>query len=174
MKKIKLIVLDVDGVMTDGSLYLGTNNLEYKRFNAQDGMGITLAHYAGIKTAIITGRQSESVAMRSKELKISYVFQGISNKLEVLANLVEEINIKMEEVCYMGDDINDIPILNCVGISCAPSNAVDIVKSSVDFVTQKTGGNGAVREMIEKVLSNETNLEKLINDFLFNDQKVIQ
>src|SRR6478752_9976985 len=110
MKNIKLIVLDVDGVLTDGSLYIGSNEVEYKQFNTQDGMGITLAYYAGLKTAIITGRKSEAVAKRAKELKINYVYQGISNKLEVLSELLIELGLTVDEICYMGDDINDLPI----------------------------------------------------------------
>ncbi|WP_243557317.1 KdsC family phosphatase [Priestia megaterium] len=174
MKKIKLIVLDVDGVLTDGSLYIGSNQVEYKRFNTQDGMGITLAHYAGLKTAIITGRKSEAVTKRAAELKINYVYQGISNKLEVLSELLIELGLTVDEICYMGDDINDLPILKTVGISFAPDNAVELVKESVDNVTKHSGGNGAVREMIEVILQQQTNFEELVHEFIYGKNKVIQ
>lgn len=174
MKNIKLIVLDVDGVLTDGSLYIGSNQVEYKQFNTQDGMGITLAHYAGLKTAIITGRKSEAVAKRAKELKINYVYQGISNKLEVLSELLIELRLKADEICYMGDDINDLPILKTAGISFAPDNAVGLVKESVDIVTKQSGGNGAVREMVEAILQEQTNFEELVYEFIYGKNKVIQ
>ncbi|MGX1902562.1 KdsC family phosphatase [Thermolongibacillus altinsuensis] len=163
---IKLIVLDVDGVLTDGTLYIGSNGEEYKRFHTQDGMGISLAHYAGIKTAIISGRSSEAVSIRARDLKIQYVYQGISNKIEVLNELLNLLNINYDEVCYMGDDINDLPILNIVGWSFAPSNAISTVKESVDYVTSKKGGEGAVREMIEIILKRQTDYNNLIKEYL--------
>lgn len=174
MKSIKLIVLDVDGVLTDGSLYIGSNQVEYKQFNTQDGMGITLAHYAGLKTAIITGRKSEAVTKRAKELKVNYVYQGISNKLEVLSELLIELGLTVDEICYMGDDINDLPILETVGISFAPDNAVELVKESVDIVTKHSGGNGAVREMVEVILQKQINFEELVHEFIYGKNKVIQ
>ncbi|AWD66030.1 3-deoxy-D-manno-octulosonate 8-phosphate phosphatase [Priestia megaterium] len=174
MKNIKLIILDVDGVLTDGSLYIGSNQVEYKQFNTQDGMGITLAHYAGLKTAIITGRKSEAVTKRAKELKINYVYQGISNKLEVLSELLIELGLTVGEISYMGDDINDLPILKTAGISFAPDNAVRLVKESVDIVTKHSGGNGAVREMVEAILQRQTNFEVLVQEFIYGKNKVIQ
>ncbi|MEK4566282.1 HAD-IIIA family hydrolase [Alkalihalobacillus sp. FSL R5-0424] len=165
-KTIKLIVLDVDGVLTDGKLYIGSNGVEYKPFHTKDGMGISLAHYTGIKTVIITGRKSEAVTKRAKELKISYVFQGIHDKLPVLEGMMKELEINFDEVCYMGDDINDLPIMRKVGYAVAPNNAVRIVKELAHSVTSLPGGEGAVREMIDDLLVKEYNYSSLIRDYL--------
>jgi 3-deoxy-D-manno-octulosonate 8-phosphate phosphatase (KDO 8-P phosphatase) len=163
---IKLIVLDVDGVLTDGILYIGSNGEEYKGFHTQDGMGISLAHYAGLKTAIISGRNSKAVSKRARELKVNYVYQGITDKVQVLNELLNHFGLHPKEVCYMGDDLNDLPILNLVGLSFAPANATTLVKENVDYVTERSGGYGAVREMIEYILKKQYNFEKLVNDFI--------
>ncbi|QGQ48175.1 KdsC family phosphatase [Metabacillus sediminilitoris] len=171
---IKLIVFDVDGVLTDGKLYIGSDREEYKAFHTQDGMGISLAHYAGIKTAIITGRTSESVLKRSEELKINYVHQGIHDKLEVMEQIMKDLDITLEEVCYVGDDINDLPILQVVGFSAAPSNAVPIVKQHVQYISQETGGNGAVREIIDHILNQMGDYSALLTDYLQGKFKITQ
>lgn len=171
---IKLMVLDVDGVLTDGKLLIGSNGNEYKSFNVKDGMGISLAKYSGIIFAIITGRKSEAVRIRAKELGIEYLFQGISDKMEVLNDLIKELGLSKEEVCYMGDDLNDLPIIKEVGLSFAPSDAIDYVKSTVTRVTTATGGNGAVREMIESVLKEQLNYNDLINEYLIKKYNVVQ
>ncbi|MCS0790780.1 HAD-IIIA family hydrolase [Cytobacillus firmus] len=174
MKKIKLIVLDVDGVLTDGKLYMGSDGEEYKAFHTQDGMGISLARYAGIKTAIITGRFSEAVNKRSKELKIDYVFQGIHEKLEVLQQIVSELQIGLNEVCYVGDDINDLPILREVGFPAAPNNAVPYVKEQAEYVSLLKGGEGAVRDIIEFILQEQYDYETLLDDYLYGKIRVVQ
>ncbi|MBS4205792.1 KdsC family phosphatase [Lederbergia citrea] len=168
MKKaeIKLIVLDVDGVLTDGKLLIGSNGAEYKSFHVKDGMGISLARYHGIKIAIITGRKSESVNIRSKELNVDFIFQGITNKEEALNEIVTSLNMNLQNVFYMGDDINDLSVIKLVGFSSAPSDAADIVKKSVNFVSNFTGGNGAVREAIELVLSQQTDYHVLVESYL--------
>jgi 3-deoxy-D-manno-octulosonate 8-phosphate phosphatase (KDO 8-P phosphatase) len=173
-KNIKLIVLDVDGVLTDGSLYIGSNEEEYKKFNTQDGMGINLAHYAGLKTAIISGRNSKAVTKRAKELKIQYVYQGITDKVQALHELLDNLDLHPNEVSYMGDDLNDLPIINIVGLSFAPANAASLVKENVDFVTERRGGQGAVREMIEFILKKQYNFEELVNDFINGKSPVVQ
>lgn len=174
MKQIKLIVLDVDGVLTDGRLYMGSDGEEYKAFHTQDGMGISLARYAGIKTAIITGRASEAVTKRSKELKIDYVFQGINEKFEVLKQIVSELQIGLDEVCYVGDDINDLPILRKVGFPAAPSNAVPYVKEQAEYVSLLKGGEGAVREIIEFILQEQYDYKTLLDDYLYGKIRVVQ
>jgi 3-deoxy-D-manno-octulosonate 8-phosphate phosphatase (KDO 8-P phosphatase) len=171
---IKLIVFDVDGVLTDGKLYIGSDREEYKAFHTQDGMGISLAHYAGIKTAIITGRTSESVLKRAEELKIDYVHQGIHEKLEVMEQIMNDLNITLEEVCYVGDDINDLPILQVVGFSAAPLNAVPIVKQHVQYISTETGGNGAVREIIDHILNQTVDYHALLQDYLKGKFKITQ
>lgn len=172
--KIKLIVFDVDGVLTDGKLYIGSDREEYKAFHTQDGMGISLAHYADIKTAIITGRTSNSVLKRAEELKINYVHQGIHEKLEVMEQIMKDLDITLEEVCYIGDDINDLPILQVVGFSAAPSNAVPIVKQHVQYISTESGGNGAVREIIDHILNQMVDYNALLADYLKGKFKITQ
>ncbi|MBX9974041.1 HAD family hydrolase [Cytobacillus firmus] len=169
MNRIKLIVLDVDGVLTDGSLYIGSDETEYKQFNAQDGMGISLAHCAGILTAIISGRSSESVIKRAEELNINFIYQGIRKKIDIFDQLLKTLGLNTNEVCYMGDDINDLPIINIIDMSFAPANAAEIVKERVKYVTKNKGGNGAVREMIETILRRQTNFYQLVNDYNTKD-----
>ncbi|QWG73463.1 HAD-IIIA family hydrolase [Bacillus mycoides] len=172
--EIKLIVLDVDGVLTDGSLLIGSHGNEYKSFNVKDGMGISLARYAGIKFAIITGRKSEAVTIRAKELGIDFVYQGIKDKQKVLQEIIELLNIDRSCICFMGDDINDYSIIREVGISFAPSDAVDYIKEIVTYVTTSKGGHGAVREMIEVILKKQLDYNNLIKDYLNKKENIIQ
>ncbi len=165
-KNVKLLVLDVDGVLTDGKLYIGSDQVEYKPFHTKDGMGVSLVRYAGIKTAIITGRKSKAVEKRANELKIDFVYQGIHNKQEVLNEILDSLSLTMEEVCYVGDDINDLPVLRKAGFSCSPNDGVAIVKETVDFVTSANGGNGAVREVVETILSAQGDFPQLVEDYL--------
>lgn len=174
MKEIKLIILDVDGVLTDGKLFIGSDGEEYKAFNTQDGMGISLAHYTGIKTAIITGRKSNAVSKRAEELRIDFVYQGIHDKINVLEEILQNLGIEHEQVCYIGDDINDLPILKVIGYPCAPNNAVSIVKDNVKYVANAEGGNGAVREIIDKILSSQENYDQLIEDYLMGKIRGLQ
>ncbi|MGG4167071.1 HAD-IIIA family hydrolase [Rossellomorea vietnamensis] len=172
--KIKLIVLDVDGVLTDGKLYIGSDRVEYKPFHTQDGMGISLAHYTGMKTAIITGRKSEAVSKRAEELKIKYVYQGIHDKLTVLQEIMDDLQITLDEVCYVGDDINDLPILQKVGLPVVPNNAVSIVKEYAQYVTISNGGEGAVREIIDHILAEQYDYKSLIHDYLDGKVLIVQ
>lgn len=174
MKSIKLLVLDVDGVLTDGKLYIGSDGEEYKAFNTQDGMGISLARYTGMKIAIITGRKSQAVSKRATELKIDYVYQGIHEKLSVLEEICKDLGIGLDEVCYIGDDINDLPILQVVGFPAAPANAVAPVKSSVQYVAAANGGDGAVREILDRLLAEQYDYNSLLVDFLGGKVKVTQ
>ncbi|RKJ25100.1 HAD family hydrolase, partial [Butyricicoccus sp. 1XD8-22] len=117
MQNIKLIILDVDGVLTDGNITIGSNGTEFKSFNVKDGMGISLAKFYGIKFAIITGRRSEVVKIRAEELNIDYLFEGIHNKFEVFLELLNSTGLSSEDVAFIGDDINDLAILRKVGFS---------------------------------------------------------
>lgn len=164
--KIKIIVLDVDGVLTDGRLLIGSNGEEFKSFHVKDGMGISLAKFAGIKVAIITGRKSEAVRVRVKELNVDYLYEGITNKVAVLDKIISSLQIDFRNVCYIGDDINDIPVMKLVGFSAAPRDAVDIVKKCVNFVSKLSGGHGTVREVIEYVLSQQVDYEMLVKNYL--------
>ncbi|WP_022846888.1 MULTISPECIES: KdsC family phosphatase [unclassified Desulfurobacterium] len=149
---IKLIILDVDGVLTDGSIYYDSEGREYKRFNVKDGFAIKYALSQGIEIAVITGRTSSMVEKRCKELGIKYVFQNIQDKESVCDELVNRFNITYDEVAYMGDDIPDLPLIKKSGFSGAPIDAVRKVKKEADFVSVYPGGKGAVREFIERIV----------------------
>ncbi|WP_457569899.1 KdsC family phosphatase [Desulfurobacterium sp.] len=152
MMEIKLIVLDVDGVLTDGSIYYDSEGREYKRFNVKDGFAIKYAISQGIEVAVITGRTSSMVEKRCKELGIKHVFQNIKDKESVCDQLVEQLNITYANVAYMGDDIPDLPLIKKAGFSGAPIDAVRKVKKEADFVSVYPGGKGAVREFIEQIV----------------------
>ncbi|WP_457568236.1 KdsC family phosphatase [Desulfurobacterium sp.] len=150
--EIKLIVFDVDGVLTDGSIYYDSEGREYKRFNVKDGFAIKYAISRGIEVAVITGRTSSMVEKRCKELGIKYVFQNVSDKETVLDNLVSKLNINYQNVAFMGDDIPDLPLIRKAGFSGAPIDAVKKIKKEADFVSVYPGGKGAVREFIERII----------------------
>jgi len=150
---IELLILDVDGTLTDGKIIYGNNGEEFKNFDVKDGLAIaTWTKKLGKKVAIITGRKSMLVESRAKELKIDYLFQGVDNKDEILENILQEENLTWEQTAAIGDDLNDYKMLKKVGLSFAVGDAVDDVKSLVNVVCKNNGGNGAVREMIEYIL----------------------
>ncbi len=151
-KKVKMILLDVDGVLTDGSIIYSSNCGEIKVFNAQDGYGIVRAIELGLKVGIITGRESEIIKRRANELRISDLIQNAIDKVKPFEELSKKYGFDKEEFCYVGDDILDIPLLKIVGFSAAPSNARSEVKRIVDYVASSSGGNGAVREIIDFIL----------------------
>jgi 3-deoxy-D-manno-octulosonate 8-phosphate phosphatase (KDO 8-P phosphatase) len=173
MKNVKLIVLDVDGVLTNGNIYISELGHETKSFNVKDGMGINLASHLGYKVALISGRNSASVQKRAAELKIDYVFQGIKDKIGVLEGILSELNLTFNEVCYMGDDLNDLPIIKKAGVSYAPQDAHHFVKNHVDTVTSLGGGKGAVREMIDDLLKEKYSQSEIIELFEYKDLKKI-
>ena len=152
---IKLVLLDVDGTLTDGGIYRGNNEEELKRFNVKDGYAIVNAQKLGIEFGIITGRKSELVEIRAKELKIKYLYQGISEKTVILEEIMNKDSWSKEEIAYMGDDLNDLLIMKQVGLSGTPKDAVDEVIQVADFVSKKNGGSGAVREFIEHILKKD-------------------
>lgn len=152
---IKLVLLDVDGTLTDGGIYRGNNEEELKRFNVKDGYAIVNAQKLGIEFGIITGRKSELVEIRAKELKIKYLYQGISEKTVILEEIMKKDSLSKEEIAYMGDDLNDLLIMKQVGLSGTPKDAVDEVIQVADFVSKKNGGSGAVREFIEHILKKD-------------------
>jgi len=165
--KIKLIILDNDGVLTDGKIIYDNNELESKNYNAKDGLGIKLLQFSGIELAIITGRSSRILEKRCKDLQIKLLFQGVRNKLRKTSELLEELNLKWENVAYMGDDWNDMPVMEKCNISATPSDAFDDIQNKVDLVMKRKGGEGAVREFIELILKKqgkyEESLQKLLN-----------
>ena len=161
---IKLVLLDVDGTLTDGGIYRGNNGEELKRFNVKDGYVIVNAQKLGIEFGIITGRKSELVEIRSNELKIKYLYQGISEKTVILEEIMQKTGLKKEEIAYMGDDLNDILIMKQSGLTGAPKDAADEVIQIVDFVSEKNGGSGAVREFVEYILKKDGKWETFLKN----------
>lgn len=149
---LKVLLLDVDGVMTDGGIILIGRDSEAKRFDVQDGMGVNLAKSAGLEVGIITSRDSIVVKRRAQELGITELHQGVRKKTEVLQDLKERLGVKPAQIAYVGDDIQDIPIMKMVGIPIAVQNAVSAVKACSSYVTKSRGGHGAVREVVEWLL----------------------
>lgn len=153
IKNLKLLVFDVDGVLSDGNVYLDSKGNELKQFNTKDGLGIDRAIEKGFKIAIISGRKSEAVKRRAKELKIDFVYQGVEDKKKVLKNLQKRLKISKEETSFMGDDLPDLKVKEQVSLFVCPLDAVEEVKKKADIVMSKNGGYGAVREWIDIVLS---------------------
>ena len=150
--KIKLLILDVDGVMTDGRIIMDDEGREIKNFNVRDGHGLKLIQRYGIKVAILTGRQSKVVEHRAKDLEIKDVYQKVYNKKEVFDKILKKHKLSANDAAFIGDDIVDIPVLRRVGFSVAVADAADVVKKSVDYVTKNRGGHGAIREVCEMIL----------------------
>lgn len=153
--KIKMLIMDVDGTLTDGKIYVSTQGEIMKAFNVKDGLGIKKLANHDIKPVIITGRESEIVTIRAKELDIQEVHQGIHDKTKTLKQLCEKYQYKLEEVAYIGDDENDLACMNLCGYKGCPSDAVTSVKNLSEFICSTSGGNGAVREFIEYLLDKE-------------------
>jgi len=152
--KIKLLLLDVDGVLTDGRITYDNNGVETKAFDVKDGHGLKLVQRAGIAVGIITGRSSDVVALRARELGIEIVYQGAKDKLVPYVEVLEALGLIDEQVAYVGDDVVDLPILRRVGFSATVADAVDDVKPLVDYVARRPGGRGAVREICDFILKN--------------------
>lgn len=164
--KIKLIAFDCDGVLTDGRIIYGCEGEELKNFSAHDGMGFMLLRGFGIKTAVITGRRSYALERRCDDLKIDYVFQRISNKLQQAKDLLASLGLDLSNMLFMGDDWNDIPLMLAAAVSVAPANAPKDVASLADYVMPSVGGFGAVRDCIELVLKNKGVYEQAISAYL--------
>ena len=161
---IKLILLDVDGTLTDGGIYRGNNGEELKKFNVKDGYAIVNAQKLGIEFGIITGRESELVRTRANELNIKYLYQGISEKTVILDEIMRITGLQKEEIAYMGDDLNDIKIMKELGFSGTPLDGANEVKIIADFISAKNGGEGAVREFIEAVLKKDNLFQKFLTN----------
>ena len=151
-RALKLLLADVDGVMTDGTVLLLPDGGEARAFNVRDGLGVVLAQRAGLRTGVVTGRSSEAVSRRAAELGMSVVRQGVRDKGAALREILAEQGLRAEEVAYIGDDVNDLPILTEVGLSAAPADAPLEVRLQVFMVTEASGGRGCLREFIEAVL----------------------
>ena len=151
-RRIKIFIVDIDGVMTDGRIIYSIYGDELKFFDVTDGFGITLLRRAGIKSLIITAKKSKIVKMRAKDMKVAKAYQGYMDKLKPFNHALRKFKVIPEEVCFIGDDLIDIPVLKRVGFAVAVSNAVDEVKEQAHYVTSKSGGRGAVREVCDLIL----------------------
>lgn len=155
MENIKLIILDVDGTLTDGKLTIDSNGNEYKSFNVKDGMAISMAMKCNIDVVILTGRSSKIVEIRARELGIEDVFQGIKTKRNIILEVAKIKKLKLEEIAFIGDDINDLEAMQIVGFKACPSDASSEIKEIVDIISLQKGGDGAVREIIEIIMKKQ-------------------
>ncbi len=152
--KIKFVLTDSDGVLTDTGVYYSAKGEAMKRFSIRDGMGVErLRNTFGIETGIITGEQSGSVIRRAEKLKIKYLYSGVKNKLKLLPDILTELNIRTENIAFIGDDINDIELIGEVGLSATPSDGTNFIKNIVHYVCENEGGNGAFREFAELIIA---------------------
>ena len=166
LQKIKLLALDVDGVLTDGSIYISPAGEVFKGFNAKDGMGISCALRSGLQIAVITGRQSPIVERRCEELGITLLQQGVKDKRLALQQMAQELGLVREEIAYMGDDLNDIPAFKASGLNLVPADAAMEVLAVADIITKASGGHGAVREAITMILAAQDNWNVIVNSYL--------
>ncbi len=165
-KKIKLLILDVDGVLTDGGIYFDDNGIEQKKFDSQDGLGIKLLQLAGIEVAVITARSTKSAAHRLEGLGVKHYYHGVLDKSIALAELTKKLSISPSESAYVGDDVIDLPVMTRVALPVAVANAQECVKDNALMVTQNSGGNGAVREVCNFILKSQDKYDDLIQSFL--------
>ncbi len=161
-REVQLVIMDVDGVLTTGAIILEDQSPEIKMFHAHDGIGLVLARYAGIRTAIITQRQSPAVERRARELKIDYLYMRKFYKMQAYTDLLKKTGIEEHAICYIGDDLPDLPIMRRVGFPVAVANANWRVKQEIPFESDTPGGQGAVREIIEWILQAKGQLETAI------------
>ena len=164
-RNIRMLLLDVDGVLTDGT-FVPDSEREAKRFHSRDGIGLVLARKAGLKTGLISGRSSAIVASRARELSMHFVRLGVSDKLRALDEALEQESLAADQIAYMGDDLPDLVILKRAGLSATVADAPVDVRSRVDYVARANGGYGAVRELVEVILSAQGKLDALIADYL--------
>ena len=166
LQKIKLLALDVDGVLTDGSIYISPAGEVFKGFNAKDGMVISCALRSGLQIAVITGRQSPIVERRCEELGITLLQQGVKDKRLALQQMAQELGLVREEIAYMGDDLNDIPAFKASGLNIVPADAAMEVLAVADIITKASGGRGAVREAITMILAAQDKWNVIVNSYL--------
>jgi len=173
-KKIKLLLMDVDGVMTDGKFYYvpeaGGGLLETKGFDSRDGLGLRLAHHAGLKTGIITGRGSLVIEYRVKDLGIHFLQQNALEKIAPYERIRDAASVSDDEVCYVGDDLTDLPLLTRVGLGVCVANGDDLVRQHAHFCTLRPGGSGAVREAIELILIAQGKWDAILKSYLQGDR----
>ena len=163
---IKLLLMDCDGVLTDGRLWLLENGEEQKSFNTRDGLGLHLLHRAGLKSGIVSGRKSISVERRARDLEIEFVRQGDSDKIKAFEDVLRLAGVDENEVAFIGDDLTDIPVMQRSELAVAVADAVEEARSVAHYVTQAEGGHGAVREVIELILKAQGRWSDLVDSYL--------
>ncbi|MEZ5196500.1 MAG: HAD-IIIA family hydrolase [Bacteroidales bacterium] len=164
---LKIVLTDIDGVWTDGGMYYDNSGNEWKRFNTSDSAGVLFCRNMGLLVGIITGEETEIVRRRAEKLKIDHLFMGIKDKLKVAHQLCKELEIDLEnEVAYIGDDINDIPLLQKVRISATPDNAPEYVKTFAKWHMKKSGGDGVFREFVEKIMDEYSLGDEMLKSYL--------
>jgi len=164
-RRIKLLLMDCDGVLTDGRIWLTEDYDEQKTFHTRDGQGISLMHRAGLRTGIITGRKSSAVERRAHDLKITYVHQFVKNKVKALDEIIAAAGVSLDECAFVGDDLADIPAMRRVGLAAAVADAVAETKHAAHYITEIKGGRGAVREVCELILKSQGRWEELMRVF---------
>ena len=165
-KNIKLVIFDVDGVLTDGSLFYGDDGQEYKAFNSLDGHGMKMLQESGVLIGIITGRTSDVVTHRMKNLKVDHVYQGKLEKLPAYEELIQKLSLKPEQVAYVGDDVVDLPIMIRVGLAIAVPSAHELTKQHANWITTKSAGAGAAREICEFIMKAQGTFESAMEKYL--------
>ena len=165
-KLIRLIAFDVDGVMTDGGLFFSDSGEEFKRFNSLDGHGLKMLRASGVEIAIITGRTSRCVEARAKNLGITHLYQGVEHKLEVMVDLLDKLKLSRDAAAYMGDDVVDLMVMRHVGLAISVPESPLLVRKQSHYVTQRSGGHGAVREACELIMSAQGTLDAQLAPYL--------
>ena len=165
LRRIKLLLLDVDGVLTDGSIIYNDNGAQTQIFNVKDGLGIRLLMEAGVKVGVVTGRSSKALRHRCKNLGIDHIFDGINDKAGVLNLILDRTGLNAEEIAFIGDDLPDLPIMRKIGLSIAVADAHKAVLGTSDMITSAQGGAGAVREVCEAILNAQGLWEKILERF---------
>ena len=161
LQGIRLLATDVDGVLTDGGMYYAESGDEWKKFNTRDGMGLKLLQQAGVITAIVTRERTKLVTRRAEKLEIGELHQGVMDKVSLVREMVARHGLTMSQVAYIGDDVNDLEALQVVGFSATPADGMPQIIAAVDYVCQKKGGEGAVREIIEMILGAQRSKSKV-------------
>ena len=174
-QQIKLLIFDVDGVLTDGMLNYGPEGELFKQFNVKDGVGIKLLQQQGIDVAVITAKNSKPLSQRMKDLSVQYFYPGCSNKLEAFAELLDTLSLDNEQVAYVGDDVIDLPVMAKVGLSIAVHDAHDFVKKTADYISIAKGGQGVAREVADLILDAQFDLDKLYSQMAKGQkEKIVQ
>lgn len=165
-KQIRLMIFDVDGVLTNGILVYGVNGSEFKKFHVHDGQGIKFLQKSGVEVAIITARQSDIITQRMKDLEIQHVYQGNLDKLPAYEDLKQKLNLKDNQICYMGDDLPDLPLLRRAGLGITVPNAPRIMQDNSMWVTSASPGHGAVREACELIMNAQGTYQAILDSYL--------